>query len=433
MSCIVVVGTQWGDEGKGKIVDLLTEKMDGIVRFQGGNNAGHTLVAGDKKFIVHLIPSGILHPHKTCYIGNGVVIDPRVLLNEIDELKEKGVDLAPERLRISERAQVILPTHIAIDKAREEFLAGSALGTTGRGIGPCYEDKAARLGVRMGDLLDAGALRPKIEAALAEKNFLLENFYEKEALSPFKVCEQYLQYARQLALYVTDVALELERALKSGRHMLFEGAQAVQLDIDHGTYPYVTSSNPVAGSASVGSGVKPQYFDKVMGVVKAYSTRVGAGPFLSELKDETGDFLRRQGYEYGSTTGRPRRCGWLDMVAVRQSVRLSGITSFAVTKLDVLTGLKKIKMCVGYQAPSGAILDNVPFSLALQASCQPVYQEFEGWGEAIAAVRKYEDLPVNCRRFLRALSAFADIPIELVSVGPERSATIVMRGDNAGC
>ncbi len=426
MACLVVVGSQWGDEGKGKIVDLLTERMDGIVRFQGGNNAGHTLVVNGEKFILHLIPSGILHPGKVCYIGNGVVVDPKVLLTEMDGFMARGIDINPERLRISDRAHVILPTHIAIDKAREKALGDAAIGTTGRGIGPCYEDKAARVGIRMIDLLDATTLRAKLEKAFVEKNVLLESMYGEDAISPAKVYEEYVLYGRRLAPYISDVPLELHEALSAGHNLLFEGAQAVHLDIDHGTYPYVTSSNPHAGAASVGAGLPPRCFSQVIGLVKAYTSRVGEGPFICELHDEVGHFLREKGFEYGSTTGRPRRTGWLDGVSVRHSVRLSGITSLAITKLDVLTGLKVVKMCVGYELPDGHKLNALPTSLDIQARCKPIYQEFEGWQEDLSEVKRYEDLPANCRRYLEAIAAYVGAPLGLISVSPERNATIVL-------
>ena len=426
MACLVVVGSQWGDEGKGKLVDMLTEKVSGIVRFQGGNNAGHTLVVGDEKFILHLIPSGILHQDKTCYIGNGVVVDPLVLLQEIDGLSKRGINMGPERLRVSERAHVILPHHIAIDKAREASLGANAIGTTCRGIGPCYEDKAARVGLRMADLLETDTLQARIEGAMAEKAFLLTGYYQQEPLDAGRICEQYAAYGRTLAPYITDVALELHNALQAGQDLLFEGAQGIHLDLDHGTYPYVTSSNPVAGSAAVGAGLGPDNFDRIIGLVKAYTTRVGGGPFLSELHDESGDWLRDKGREFGSTTGRPRRCGWLDVVVVRQGARLAGINRLALTKLDVLTGLPVIKICTGYTLPDGSATFVLPASLALQARCKPVFVEFEGWQEDISTARSLDDLPVACRKYLDAIVELVGVPIGYVSVSPERNATIVL-------
>lgn len=428
MACLVVVGSQWGDEGKGKIVDLLTEKMDAVVRFQGGNNAGHTLVVDNEKFILHLVPSGILHQDKVCYIGNGVVIDPATLIKEIDGFIARGIEINPERLRISDRAHVILPTHIAIDKARENALGAAAIGTTKRGIGPCYEDKAARVGIRMVDLLDAQSLRKKLESAMLEKNYLLESLYDEEPFSPFKVCEEYIAYGRRLAPYITDVPMELNQAMEAGQNILFEGAQALHLDIDHGTYPYVTSSNPHAGAVSVGAGLAPQNITQIIGLVKAYTSRVGEGPFICELLDETGEFLREKGFEYGSTTGRPRRTGWLDCVSVRQSAILCGMTSLAITKLDVLSGLPTIKMCVGYQLNDGDKLTWLPTSLAIQERCAPIYQEFPGWEEDISQVRKFSDLPLNCRNYLEAIADYTGVPLGLISVSPERNATIIMAG-----
>ncbi len=427
MACVVVVGSQWGDEGKGKVVDLLTEGVSGIVRFQGGNNAGHTLVVGGEKFILHLIPSGILYADKTSYIGNGVVVDPEVLLMEIDRLISRGVEVGPQRLRLSERAQVIMPYHKALDLAREKAKGGAAIGTTGRGIGPCYEDKAARVGVRVCDLLEPELLKAKIEANVKEKNFWLTSYYQEPALDPAAILEQYLAYGRRLAPHVTDVSLELDGLLKAGKNLLFEGAQGTHLDIDHGTYPYVTSSNPVAGSACTGAGVGVTRLNSVQGLVKAYTTRVGGGPFPTELLDATGEWLRDKGGEFGSTTGRPRRCGWLDAVVVRHAVRLSGITGLCITKLDVLTGLDKIKLCVAYRLPDGSTLEALPASLTRLAQCQPVYEEFAGWRDDLTGIRRYEDLPQACRVYLGRLSELAGAPLTLVSVGPERESTIMLK------
>ncbi len=427
MACVIVVGSQWGDEGKGKVVDLLTERVDGIVRFQGGNNAGHTLVVGGEKFILHLIPSGVLHQNKTCFVGNGVVVDPAVLLGEIDRLAARGVKVGPERLRISERAHLIMPYHAALDLAREKAKGGGAIGTTGRGIGPCYEDKAARVGVRAVDLTEPELLRSKIEANVAEKNFWLANYFHEEPLSAQAIYEQYLGYAKRLAPYISDVSLELERVLAGGGSLLFEGAQGTHLDIDHGTYPYVTSSNPVAGSACCGAGVGVTRLNSVLGLVKAYTTRVGGGPFPTELLDENGRWMQEKGAEFGSTTGRPRRCGWLDGVVVRQAVRLSGITGLCITKLDVLTGLDKLYFCVGYRLPDGGTLEALPASLNKLGQCQPIYEEFEGWREDITGARRYDDLPASCRAYLERLAQFVGAPLTLVSVGPDREATIVLQ------
>jgi len=348
MSNVAVVGTQWGDEGKGKVVDLLTARADLVVRFQGGNNAGHTLVVDGRQFIFHIIPSGILYEDKKCLIGNGVVVDPEVLLEEIDHLKGAGISVGPERLSLSEKAHIIMPCHKAVDLAREMAKGKAKLGTTGRGIGPCYEDKAARIGVRAVDLMDPEVLEEKVRANLKEKNFLLERFFGTEPMEAGPIVKSYLAMGEKLAPFITDVSLELDRAVKAGKHILFEGAQGTHLDLDHGTYPFVTSSNPVAGSACAGTGIGPKQLHHVVGIVKAYTTRVGAGPFVTELEDETGDYIQARGKEFGATTGRRRRCGWLDLVVVRDSVRLNGLDSMAITKLDVLTGLERLKVCVGY-------------------------------------------------------------------------------------
>ncbi|MBU1275820.1 MAG: adenylosuccinate synthase [Proteobacteria bacterium] len=427
MACLVVIGTQWGDEGKGKLVDLLAEGAQAIARFQGGNNAGHTLVVDGDKFIFHLIPSGILHEDKTCYIGNGVVVDPEVLLSEIERLEARGIKVGPDKLRISERAQVIMPYHQALDVAREKAKGKQALGTTGRGIGPCYEDKAARVGVRMIDLLEPAILAAKVEENCAAKNYLLTGYLNSAGIPAEPIIEQYLEFGRRLAPNICDVAVELDEVLISGGNLLMEGAQGTHLDIDHGTYPYVTSSNPVAGSACTGAGVGVTRLNQVWGVVKAYTTRVGEGPFLSELTDETGQWLQKNGDEYGSTTGRPRRCGWLDGVVVRHSVRLSGITGLCVTKLDVLTGLDTLKLCVGYRTPDGEVIQRVPASLNQLGACAPVYEELPGWNEDITGCRTWDELPANCRSYLERLAEFVGAPLAIVSVGPGREQTIALK------
>ena len=427
MSCVVIVGTQWGDEGKGKVVDLYTEKAQGIVRFQGGNNAGHTLVVDGEKFILHLIPSGILHQGKTCYIGNGVVVDPEVLLMEIDRLAGRGIEAGPQKIRLSDRAHIIMPYHNALDLAREKAKGKEAIGTTGRGIGPCYEDKASRVGIRAVDLLDPDVLRKKIEANLKEKNFWLTKYFGEEAISVDEVYEACLERAERLKPYITDVSLELNDKLTKGESLLFEGAQATFLDIDHGTYPYVTSSNPLASTACSGSGVGLSHITEVMGVVKAYTTRVGGGPFPTELGDEVGICLRDVGAEFGSTTGRPRRCGWLDGVVVRQAVRLNGITGLCITKLDVLTGIENLKVCVGYQLPDGTKLQAIPASLDVLAQCEPIYEEMPGWQEDITGVTTLDGLPPACRDYLNWMAEFCGAPLALVSVGPARNSTIVLK------
>ena len=427
MACLVVIGTQWGDEGKGKVVDLLAEGAQAIARFQGGNNAGHTLLVDGEKFIFHLIPSGVLHEDKTCYIGNGVVVDPEVLLSEIEKLEARGVKVGPDKLRISERAQVIMPYHQALDLAREKAKGKEAIGTTGRGIGPCYEDKVSRVGVRIIDLLEPDTLTAKVEENCAAKNFLLTGYLNSAGLPAEPIVEQYLEYGRRLAPFICDVAVELDDVLTSGGNVLMEGAQGTHLDIDHGTYPFVTSSNPVAGSACTGAGVGVTRLNQVWGVVKAYTTRVGGGPFLTELTDATGEWLQKNGDEYGATTGRPRRCGWMDGVVVRHSVRLSGITGLCVTKLDVLTGLDSIKFCVGYRTAEGEEIQRVPASLKQLGACTPVYEEMPGWSEDITGCRTWDELPANCRSYLERLAEFVGAPLAIVSVGPGREQTIAIK------
>ncbi|NPB09905.1 MAG: adenylosuccinate synthase [Thermodesulfobacteria bacterium] len=426
MACIVVVGTQWGDEGKGKIVDLLTADADVIVRFQGGNNAGHTIVFDGQKFILHLIPSGIFHPEKTCLIGNGVVIDPQVLLGEIDNLEAKGVSVPPGHLYVSERAHLIMPYHKAIDHGREAKKGKTKIGTTGRGIGPCYEDKIARRGIKVGDLLDEELFKAKLEEVLEEKNFYLREYLGQEPLDFQEIYESYLEMGKRLAPYVTNVSLELEKARNRGAKILFEGAQGTQLDIDHGTYPFVTSSNTVAGGACHGAGVGPTTIDFVLGICKAYTTRVGGGPFPTELFDETGEYMRERGGEFGSTTGRPRRCGWLDGVVLREAVRLNGLSALAITKLDVLSGLNPLKVCVAYRV-DGERRETFPANIREVERVEPIYEELPGWEEDISQVRRFEDLPQATKDYLRWIEDFAGVPVDLVSVGPARDQTIVLR------
>ncbi|MCX7816108.1 MAG: adenylosuccinate synthase [Syntrophales bacterium] len=426
MANVAVIGTQWGDEGKGKVVDLFAETADVIVRFQGGNNAGHTLVVQGQETILHLVPSGILHDNKLCIIGNGVVIDPEVLLSEIKQLQERNLFPKNTRLIISEKAHIIMPYHKRIDIAREAKRGGKRIGTTGRGIGPAYEDKVARMGIRVIDLLDEDVLRDKILQNLEEKNFLLAYYFREEPIDPDEVFEQYRNYGKLLKPYVADVSLIISREIKQGKKILFEGAQGSHLDIDHGTYPYVTSSNTVAGNAACGAGIGPSSIHNVIGVVKAYTTRVGGGPFITELADEVGDYIQRVGREFGATTGRRRRCGWLDMVLVRQAIRLSGITGLAVTKLDVLTGIDVLKICTAYEDPNGVRYEfSVPSSQKVLESCQPIYEEFEGWTEDISEARTMEDLPKNCRRFLERLEVLTNVSLVLVSVGANRNETII--------
>lgn len=424
MANVVVIGTQWGDEGKGKIVDLLTENADYVVRFQGGNNAGHTLVVNGKKFVFHLIPSGILHSGKVCMIGNGVVVDPAVLLGEIDRLAEHGVEVGPKNLLVSRYAHVIMPYHQALDIAREGRRGKSKIGTTGRGIGPCYEDKIARIGIRIHDLFDRKALRAKLERNLEEKNFLLRNFFGQPEVDIDAVERQFLAFGERLAPFSGNVSELLHEAVAQSRSILFEGAQGTHLDIDHGTYPFVTSSNTVAGNSCSGSGIGPSCISSVIGVMKAYTTRVGEGPFPSELLDDIGELIREKGGEFGATTGRPRRCGWLDMVVVKSAIRLNGLSSLAVTKLDVLTGIPRLKIVNAYQCGSTR-LDTVPPELDALEACQPIVEEFPGWEEDLSPIRRFEDLPVNARRYLQAAEDMAGIPLSIVSVGAGRESTII--------
>lgn len=423
MSAVVVIGTQWGDEGKGKIVDFLAEKADVVVRYQGGNNAGHTVMVGGNEFKLHLLPSGILYPGKLCVVGNGVVIDPAVMIKELRGMQEKGIDTSG--LRVSNRAHVIMPYHRLLDEVEEEYRGEHKIGTTKRGIGPCYMDKNARSGIRMVDLLDEKEFSEKLERNLEAKNHLLRAVYGVEGFDYQQVKEEYLGYAEILRPYVTDTAVVLNDAISAGKKVLFEGAQATLLDLDHGTYPYVTSSHPIAGGACIGAGIGPKKISKVIGVVKAYSTRVGEGPFPTELKDEIGDLIRERGREYGTTTGRPRRCGWLDAAIVRYAGILSGIDYMAITRLDILDGIKTLKLCVGYKY-KGEVLKEFPASLKVLAQVEPIYEEMPGWEESISAIRTYDDLPANCRRYIERLSEVVGIEIGIVSVGPRRDQTIIL-------
>jgi adenylosuccinate synthase len=426
MANVVVIGTQWGDEGKGKVVDLFTERADIVVRFQGGNNAGHTLVVDGNKHIFHLIPSGVLHSGKICMIGNGVVLDPSVLIVEMERLDKAGIPVTPQSLVISLYAHVIMPYHRALDSAREKKKGVTAIGTTGRGIGPCYEDKVGRGGIRVHDLLDKVIFREKLAQNLEEKNFILEHYFGEKPLDPVEIEAEYLAYGERLRPYTANVSEQLQRADAMGRNMLFEGAQGTHLDIDHGTYPFVTSSNTVAGNACCGAGIGPTRIHKVVGVAKAYTTRVGGGPFPTELLDQTGEHLRKVGGEFGATTGRPRRCGWLDMVVLKSAVRLNGLSGLAITKLDVLTGIPKLKVAVSYTC-RGLRLDTVPPELAALEACEPVLEDFPGWEEDIRKVRKWEDLPENSRNYLRAIEQISGVPIYMVSVGAGREDTILIR------
>lgn len=424
MSTLVIVGTQWGDEGKGKIVDLLTGRADVVVRFQGGNNAGHTLKVGSEEIIVHLIPSGILYPDTLNMIANGVVVDPSVLLEEKRKLRERGHFQNDHQLIISDRAHVIMPYHRIIDQGREQILGKGKIGTTGRGIGPAYEDKASRMGIRMGELLREDVLADRVRTALEEKNCLIENRFKLPKLSVDEVITEYIEYGKQLSPHITDVSTILNNKISEGCRVLFEGAQGTLLDIDHGTYPYVTSSNVVAGNVCCGSGISPTRVGKVWGVVKAYSTRVGQGGFPTELENELGEEIRRIGAEYGATTGRPRRCGWLDIIVVNYSVRLNGLTGIALTKIDVLTGISPIKVCTGYEL-DGQIIDQVPANIQDLDRIVPRYRELKGWDEPLGLCRSFDDLPKNARDYVETIEHLTGVPVTLVSVGPSREQSIL--------
>ena len=425
MANTVIIGTQWGDEGKGKIVDLLAARADVVVRFQGGNNAGHTMVVDGEQFISHLVPSGILQG-KTCLIGNGVVVDPAVLIEEMDYLDGKGIDVGADRIKVSERAHLIMPYHQAVDLARENQKGSKKIGTTGRGIGPAYEDKATRRGVRFIDLLEPETFAEKVRTLLDEKNFYLKNYLSATTLDAEEIIDTYRRYAGRLAPHVTNVSITLDEAIKKGRQVLFEGAQGTHLDIDHGTYPFVTSSNTVSGNACCGSGVGPGAVTDVIGIVKAYTTRVGAGPFPCELFDATGACIQEKGVEFGATTGRKRRCGWLDTVIVRNAVRLNGLTGLAITKLDVLGGLEQLKICTGYEY-KGNRLNEFPASLKVLAECTPLYETLPGWSEDISTIRQFGDLPQTTKTYLKRVEELTETPIQIVSVGPGRDETIVLK------
>jgi len=427
MASVVVVGTQWGDEGKGKIVDILTRYADCIVRFQGGNNAGHTLVVQGKKFVFHIIPSGILYDEKVCMIGNGVIIDPAVLLTEMDKLAGKGLQVTPERMMISENAHLIMPYHQSLDQAREASLvAGKKIGTTGRGIGPCYMDKVGRVGIKAGDLLDDDLFRERLQVNIEEKNFLLTQKYNSEPVSFETVYASFQKFAEKLIPFIGNVSVALDTARKKGQHILFEGAQGTQLDIDHGTYPFVTSSNTIAGNACNGSGFGPAHIDSVIGILKAYTTRVGEGPFPTELFDGVGEQLQEKGGEFGATTGRKRRCGWLDGVVATDAVRLNGLTGLALTKLDVLSGQPVLKMATEYEL-DGKRLSSMPSNIKQAAAVKPVYEELAGWQEDISGVRDFADLPVKTRDYIKRIEDFTGVETIIVSVGPDRDETILLK------
>jgi adenylosuccinate synthase len=424
MPAIVLLGAQWGDEGKGKATDLLGSSVDYVVKYNGGNNAGHTIVIGDEKYALHLLPSGILTPGVVPVIGNGVVVDLAVLFTEIDALEERGVDTS--RLLVSANAHLIAPYHRTIDKVAERFLGSARLGTTGRGIGPTYADKMSRVGVRVQDLFDEKILRQKVEGALELKNHLLVKVYNRRAITVDEVVEEFLEYAERLRPMVVDTSLVLSRALDEGRTVLLEGGQATLLDVDHGTYPFVTSSNPTAGGACTGSGIPPTRVDRVIAVVKAYATRVGAGPFPTELHDADGEQLRTEGAEYGTTTGRPRRCGWYDAVVARYAARINGVTDFVLTKLDVLTGWERIPVCVAYDV-EGARHDEMPMTQTDFHHAKPVYEFFDGWDEDISSARSISDLPKQAQEYVTALEEMSGAPISAIGVGPGRDQTVQVR------
>jgi adenylosuccinate synthase len=422
---VVVIGTQWGDEGKGKIVDWLAESAQGVVRFQGGHNAGHTLWINGQKTILRLIPSGIMHPGVTCYIGNGVVLSPEALLKEIAELEAAGLDVR-SRLQISEACPLILPYHVAIDQAREARKGEGKIGTTGRGIGPAYEDKVARRALRVQDLFNPAVFEAKLAEVLDYHNFVLTHYLQAPAISAQEVRDQALALAPQIAPMVKDVSSNLWAVQQAGGRLLFEGAQGALLDVDHGTYPYVTSSNCLAGAASAGAGVGPQTLQYVLGITKAYATRVGSGPFPTELGDEVGAHLANVGKEFGSVTGRPRRCGWFDGAALRRSVRLNGISGLCITKLDVLDGLETIQLGVGYKV-DGKFCDVLPYGAAAVAQAEPVLEELPGWKESTVGITEYDKLPANARRYLERMAEVCGVPVDMVSTGPDRKETIVLR------
>lgn len=425
MPNVVVVGLQWGDEGKGKIVDYLSEKADIVARYQGGHNAGHTVVINQEKFILHLIPSGILYPGKVCLIGNGVVVEPGALIEEIDGLRARGVEIS-RNLFISKNAHVIMPYHMALDREIEKQRGDKSIGTTGRGIGPAYCDKIGRTGIRMADLLYPSLFREKLRSHLHHVNFLLEHLYKTEGFDIERICAQYTAFAEKLAPYVADTDIIVNETISAKGNVLFEGAQGTLLDIDHGTYPFVTSSNAIAGGACTGLGVGPTKISRVLGVVKAYTTRVGSGPFPTEIAGDLGNILRERGGEYGATTGRPRRCGWLDMVALRHAARINGITGIAVTKLDILDGLETIKICTAYRH-EGKQYDEFPKEMHIFSECEPVYEELKGWKTSTLGIREFRELPRNAKAYIRTIEKILGVKTHIVSTGQRRDEIIVLK------
>jgi adenylosuccinate synthase len=423
MPASIVLGTQWGDEGKGKAVDYLADRMDYVVRYQGGNNAGHTVIAEGRLLKLQLIPSGILYPHITSVIADGVVVDPRHLMKEMDSLRETGVDVS--RLVVSGNAHLIMPYHLELEKVTERFLGKNALGTTKRGIGPAYADKAARIGLRVQDLFDEKIFREKLEVVLREKNLILTKIYNRLPLDAERIVEEYLALAERIQPHVTDTGALLYQALTEGKHVMFEGAQGVLLDLDHGTYPFVTSSNPVAGSALASAGVGPHWVDRVIGIMKAYVTRVGAGPFPTELLDDVGERLGTRGKEFGTVTGRQRRCGWYDACLGRYAARLNGLTELLITKLDVLSGLDTLKICTGYRA-YGQTFDDMPPHQSVFHDASPIYEELEGWHEEIDECRSFADLPKQAQAYVRRIEDLVGVPVSVVSVGPARDQSLLV-------
>ncbi len=426
MSTVVAVGAQWGDEGKGKIVDWLGPQADLVARFQGGNNAGHTLVVDGETTVLHVVPSGILHDGSVNLIGPGVVVDPGVLLGELKKLEDRGILRDPSRIRVSGRAHVILPWHTALDGAREKKAGDGKIGTTGRGIGPCYEDKVARRGVRVADLRQPEELRVKLESIAEQKNIELTKIHNVDPIDVDALYEQCIEWGRQLDQYIDHTGRIIDRSLRAGKNVLFEGAQGTFLDIDHGTYPFVTSSNCVAGAVCTGSGIGPTRVDRVIGITKAYTTRVGSGPFPTELEDETGEELRRAGAEFGATTGRPRRCGWLDAVLLREAVTVNGLTDLAINKLDILSGFDELKICTAYDI-DGKVTEYFPMTLGEAERAIPIYETMPGWSEDLTKLTSLEQFPDNARRYIERIEALAEIPAAVLSVGPGREETIILR------
>ncbi len=424
MPVLVVVGAQWGDEGKGKIIDLLTERADVVARYQGGHNAGHTVVVGMEEFILHLIPSGVLHKGKQCIIGNGVVIDPAALIEEMDGLASRGIAFA-ENLLISRNAHLIMPYHKAIDVANEKLRGNKKIGTTGRGIGPAYADKISRRGIRMEDLLEPDMFRDKLATNIGEANFILERFYNAPVVNQDRVFEEYMNYAQRLKKYITDTTLFINQAIAKKKRVLAEGAQGTHLDVDHGTYPFVTSSSPTAGGACTGLGIGPNTITEVMGIVKAYTTRVGSGPFPTEQENAMGELLRSRGREFGATTGRPRRCGWVDTLIIRHAVRVNGFTSVAITKLDVLDTLDELNICVGYEY-KGKLYEEMPSDLSVLEKCTPRYITMPGWKQTTIGIRKYGDLPKKARAYIEKVCRLSGVKPAIISTGARRDETIIM-------